>query len=322
MPFVRPSAQAPAPQAAKNAGRGVRIGLRLLFAGLLALAALLAVFQSARAEQVAVPELKRWVTDQTGTLDSNTLSHLEQQLAELDKTKGAQLAVLIVPTTGEDTIESYARRVFDKWRIGRAKVDDGILFVVAKEDRHLRIEVGYGLEGAVPDLLAGRIIREQVTPHFKQGDYAGGITAGVDSLVSLVNGEDLPPPLESTSSGSADEGPLAMVAPLAIIGFFMPPLFAALALGFFAFLMFGSVGAAVIAAGIGFIVGSVGRALGVKNRRLGSRAARRGGVIGGLGGGFGGGFGGGGGGGFGGGGGGFGGGGGGSSGGGGASGSW
>src|SRR5690606_31184387 len=187
----------------------VTFGLMLL------LASCCFLFWGARvlAAPVPVPELRSWVTDQTNTLDAQTKAQLESVLTDLEKRKGAQLAVLIVPTTGEDTIESYARRVFDKWRIGRAKVDDGILFVVAKEDRHLRIEVGYGLEGAVPDLLAGRIIREQVTPHFKQGDYAGGITAGVDSLVSLVNGEDLPPPLESTSSGSADEGPLAMIAP-------------------------------------------------------------------------------------------------------------
>ncbi|MGP1615766.1 MAG: TPM domain-containing protein, partial [Pollutimonas bauzanensis] len=150
---------------------------------------------------VPVPELKSRVTDTTGTLDSNTQSHLSQVLADLEKRKGAQIAVLVVATTGEDTIESYARRAFDQWRLGRKKVDDGILFVVAKDDRHLRIEVGYGLEGAVPDLLAGRIIREQVTPRFKQGDYAAGITAGVESLAKLVDGEPLPPP---AAGGQAD----------------------------------------------------------------------------------------------------------------------
>src|SRR5690606_32452290 len=129
--------------------------------------------RSALAQAVPVPEISGWVTDQTATLDASTRSQLDALLSDLEQRKGAQVAVLIVPTTGEDTIESYARRVFDSWRIGREKVDDGILLVVAKEDRRLRIEVGYGLEGAVPDLLAGRIIREQITPHFKQDDYGG-----------------------------------------------------------------------------------------------------------------------------------------------------
>src|SRR5690554_3843258 len=129
------------------------------------------------AEQVPVPAFDRWVVDQTATLDSNTRSHLEARLAELDAAKGAQLAVLVVATTGEDTVESYARRVFDAWQLGRKGVDDGILLLVAKEDRRMRIEVGYGLEGTVPDLLAGRIIREQVAPRFRQNDYAGGIVA-------------------------------------------------------------------------------------------------------------------------------------------------
>src|SRR5690606_29397913 len=110
---------------------------------------------------------------------------------------------------------------------------------------------------------AGRIIREQVTPRFKQGDYAGGVSAGVDSLVKLIDGEALPPPAASASGGGGEEGPLAMLAPLAFIGFFMPPLFAAVALGFFAFLMFNSIVGAVIAAGLGFIVASIGRAMGV-----------------------------------------------------------
>src|SRR5690606_8297669 len=128
---------------------------------------------------------------QTATLDSNTREHLESELAALDAAKGAQLAVLIVPTTGEDTVESYARRVFDAWKLGRVDVDDGILLLVAKDDRRLRIEVGYGLEGAVPDLLAGRIIREQITPRFAAEDYAGGVVAGVESLLRLINGESL-----------------------------------------------------------------------------------------------------------------------------------
>lgn len=276
------------------------------------------------AAQAPVPAISGWVTDQTGTLDSNTRTHLNTVLADLEKRKGAQIAVLVVPSTGDDTIEDYARRVFDQWRIGRAKVDDGILLVVAKDDRRLRIEVGYGLEGAVPDLLAGRIIREQITPRFKQGDYAGGIVAGVDSLVALVNGESLPQPSAAVAPEADEDSPVVMLLPLAIMSFFMPGGFAAFAVGLFVFLMFGSVLMGVLGAAVAFILSRIGRKFGAGGRSSSARASRRGGVLGGLGGGFGGGFGGGGGG-FGGGGGGFGGGGGGGgggSGGGGASGSW
>src|SRR5690606_40381578 len=96
-----------------------------------------------------------------------------------------------------EAIEQYAVRAFEQWKLGRESVDDGILFLIAKDDRQLRIEVGYGLEGAVPDILAGRIIREQVVPRFQQGDFAGGVEAGVNSLIALVDGEELPAPARS-----------------------------------------------------------------------------------------------------------------------------
>src|SRR3546814_618653 len=186
--------------------------MRLLRFALYAVLAMAALLSGAHAEQIPVPELKAWVTDQTGTLDAPAKASLEKKLSVLDESKGAQIAVLVIPTTGEDTIESYARRVFDQWRIGRASVDDGILLLVAKDDRRLRIEVGYGLEGAVPDLLAGRIIREQITPRFKQGDYAGGIVAGVDSLVALVEGETLPaPPATAANQESDEDSPIVML---------------------------------------------------------------------------------------------------------------
>jgi uncharacterized protein len=245
------------------------------------------------AAQVPVPEISGWVTDQTGTLDSNTRTYLNTKLAELEKRKGSQIAVLVVPSTGDDTIEDYARRVFDRWRIGRAKVDDGILFVVAKDDRRLRIEVGYGLEGAVPDLLAGRVIREQVTPRFKQGDYAGGIVAGVDSLVALVDGEALPAPAPGAEANADDDSPVIMLLPLAVMSLFMPGGFAAFAVGLFVFLMFGSVLMGVLGAVVAFILSRIGRKFGAGGRGSSARASRRGGALGGLGG-FGGGSGGGG----------------------------
>lgn len=272
----------------------------------------------ARAQPAPVPELKAWVTDTTGTLEPATVQGLETSLAELEKRKGAQLAVLMVPTTGNDTIEEYARRVFDQWRLGRERVDDGILLVIAKDDRKLRIEVGYGLEGAVPDILAGRIIREQITPFFKAGQYDAGVVAGTKALVALVDGEPLPEPWPVSESGEEDDSPWPVLLPLAFMSFFMPPLFAAFAVGLFALIAFQSFVIAAIAAVVGYLVSRVGRVFGAGGRQS-ARASRRSTAAGGFGGGFaggaGGGFGGGGGGGFGGGGGG-------SSGGGGASGSW
>ena len=280
-----------------------------------------AVLRPAWAQEIPVPAFDRWVIDQTATLDSNTRSHLEDRLAALDAAKGAQLAVLIVPTTGQDSVESYARRVFDAWKLGRAGVDDGVLLLVAKDDRRLRIEVGYGLEGAVPDLLAGRIIREQITPRFKEDDYAGGIVAGVDSLIALIEGEGLPPPPEGAAADDEEWDVGAILLPLAFMAFFMPPLFAAFAVTIFTTLAFGSLWLGLLFGGIAVLLSLVGRRFGAGGKGSSIRASRRGGVAGGFGGGFyggGGGFGGG----FGGGGGGFGGGGGGGSGGGGASGSW
>ncbi|MGB6104738.1 MAG: YgcG family protein, partial [Pusillimonas sp.] len=238
---------------------------RLALCALFALAALL---PASWAAQVPVPELKAWVTDQTDTLDAAARADLNRILADLEQRKGAQIAVLVVPTTGDDTIESYARRVFDQWRIGRASVDDGILLVVAKQDRRLRIEVGYGLEGAVPDLLAGRIIREQITPRFKQDDYAGGIAAGVDSLVRLVDGEPLPDPAPGASRADAsnDDSPSVMLLPLAAMSFFMPAGFAAFAVGIFVFLMFNSLAAGVLAAVVAFVLSRIGRKFGAGGR--------------------------------------------------------
>lgn len=142
----------------------------------------------------AVPALKQRVTDLTATLDASQSAALEARLAALETEKGAQIAVLIVASTGEDSIEAYATRVFEQWKLGRKGVDDGILLLVAKDDRALRIEVGYGLEGAVTDVQAARIIRERITPAFREGDFFGGIQAGTDALSGLVRGEPLPEP--------------------------------------------------------------------------------------------------------------------------------
>lgn len=145
------------------------------------------------AEQV-VPNLEQRVTDLTATLSVQQRTALEQRLQTFEQQKGSQIAVLIVASTQPEDIAQYAIRVVEQWRLGRKGVDDGILILLAKDDRVTRIEVGYGLEGVVSDVLAKRIIDDIMIPHFRQGDYAGGINAGVDSLIGLIQGEPLPAP--------------------------------------------------------------------------------------------------------------------------------
>ena len=128
-----------------------------------------------------------------------TRQRLVEKLEALERRRGAQIAVVMLPTTGTLDIEAFSDKLFQAWKLGRKAVDDGLLLVVAKDDRRMRIEVGYGLEGAVPDVVAGRIIRERMAPAFREGDYAGGIEAAVDELIRLVDGETLP---AAASSGA------------------------------------------------------------------------------------------------------------------------
>ena len=139
-----------------------------------------------------VPALSARVIDQTGTLDAAQKKALEAKLASLEKTKGSQVVVLMVPTTAPEDIASYTQRVGDTWKIGRKDVGDGLLLVVAKDDRKMRIAPAKTLEGAVPDVLAARIIDETMKPLFRAGDFAGGIGGAVDQVTGLINGEALP----------------------------------------------------------------------------------------------------------------------------------
>src|SRR5574338_44028 len=144
--------------------------------------------------EVPVPALKARVTDLTGTLSAAQRTALEERLAAFEARKGSQIAVLLVPTTQPETIEQYGIRVAEQWKLGRKGVDDGVLLLVAMKDRAVRIEVGYGLEGVLPDAPANRIIDEYIVPRFKQGDFAGGISAGVDRGSRGVEREPLPAP--------------------------------------------------------------------------------------------------------------------------------
>ena len=164
--------------------------------------------------QVAVPPLKSPVTDLTGTLTREQSASLQQMLHSFEARKGSQLAVLMVPSTAPEPIEQYSLRVAEQWKIGRVKVDDGAILVVAKDDRAMRIEVGYGLEGALNDATASRIINEVIAPRFREGDFYGGINAGVDRMIRVIDGEPLPPPAKSAPGAG---GGLGQMLPVLLI---------------------------------------------------------------------------------------------------------
>ena len=299
----------------------MRRPLRLLAALLAALSLYMAV--PAHAQDVPVPPLSGRVIDQTGTLTAAQAQALSAKLEAIETQRGTQVVVLIVATTQPEDIASYGQRVADSWKLGRRDVGDGVVIVVAKNDRRINIEIAKTLEGAIPDVIAGRIIAEQIKPAFKADDYAGGLNAAVDKLGARIAGEALPEPARKGSGGSGAGG--FDIQDLAIFLFVGVPIAGALLTAVFgrklgSLLTGGAVGgiawwlttSLLVAGGAGivalFLVGVIG---------VGSRGGRSGGgpVI--LGGGGGGGFGGGGGG-----GGGFSSGGGGDFGGGGASGSW
>lgn len=141
-----------------------------------------------------IPKLEARVTDLTGTLTAGEQADLEQKLRAFEARKGAQVAVLVVATTQPEDIAQYSIRVAEQWKLGRAKPDDGVLVLLAKDDRATRIEVGYGLEGALTDATSNRIIDETMIPLFRQGQYYAGLSAGVEQVMRVVDGEPLPPP--------------------------------------------------------------------------------------------------------------------------------
>lgn len=214
---------------------------------------LLLFFAAVRAE-VEIPELSHRVTDLTATLSVEQAAALENRLAAFEAKKGSQIAVLIVPTTQPEDIAQFGIRVAEAWKIGRKNVDDGVILIVAKEDRKLRLEVGYGLEGAIPDAIAKRVIAETITPLFKLGDFAGGIDAGVTQLMQLIEGETLPEPVNMPNA-HLDEGSFMFILfgglmagfiLSAIMGRIMGGMLAGLGAGAVAALLFGLGFAAVL----------------------------------------------------------------------------
>jgi uncharacterized protein len=235
-----------------------------MIAARVSLLALLVCWAFAAAADVAVPPLSGRVVDQTGTLSAGDISSLTQTLKDLETRKGSQVAVLIVPTTAPETIEQYSIRVAEAWKIGRKKIDDGALLVVAKDDRHLRIEVGYGLEGALTDVTSKRIIDEIIVPKFRSGDFAGGIAAGVERIVAVINGEPLPAPQPqqnwSLPDKVGDAFPFIIFGVIALSGFLRMALgrlvgsaAAGGIVGLLAWLILGSLALSLIAAAIAFV---------------------------------------------------------------------
>ena len=223
----------------------VNAGVRL-FAFLAALLFAAGIACAADGDVKAIPALTQRVTDFTGTLDPAQRQSLEDELAALEKSKGAQVGVLMIPTTQPEDIAQYGIRVGDAWKLGRKGTDDGVILIVAKDDRRVRIEVGRGLEGAIPDAAAARVIREYVAPRFRVNDYYGGVHDALGALTKLINDEPLPPPLTDDKGG---EGGGDRFAPAIIAAWF-----AALFLRG----LFGAAPAGVRASVVGLGAGGVG----------------------------------------------------------------
>jgi uncharacterized protein len=233
---------------------------------------------------VAVPPLSGRVVDQTGTLAAGDIASLTQQLKDLETRKGSQVAVLIVPTTDGEAIEQFSLRVAEAWKIGRKKIDDGALLVIAKNDRRLRIEVGYGLEGALTDVTTKRIIDEDITPKFKAGDFAGGVSAGVNRMIRVAEGEKLPepePPHWETSELLTYLNPgnpfviLGLIILAGVLRSFLGRFIGALAtggiVGGVAWFVAGSVAAAMLVGFIAFVVTFLFQNLGSTGPSVGRR---------------------------------------------------
>ena len=255
---------------------------------------------------VAVPPVAR-VSDLTGTLSAPQRAALDAKLAAFEARKGSQIAVLVVPTTEPEDIAQFGIRVADGWRLGRKsvdgkRVDDGLILIVAKDDRRVRIEVGTGLEGAVTDLASNRVIDEFLRPHFRAGDFYGGIDSAVDRLIGLIDGEPLPAPPGQLQQRQQRPGGFQTILPiLLVIGLVAGSLLrrvlgrplGALATGgiaaFAAHVLLGALGISIFAGLVGFVLtllgGLGGSGLGAGRSGLGGLAGFGGLGGGGLGGG-------------------------------------
>lgn len=213
------------------------------------------------------PKLIQHVTDLTGTLTPSQITELETRLTDLETRKGSQVAVYMVSTLGDQSLEDYSLAIAEKNKLGRAKTDDGVLLFIAKDDRKVRIEVGYGLEGAIPDAKAGRIIREYIAPNFRKGDYNQGIVDAVGAISLLIEGEELPAPLHEEQDKAAPIGLFSLFIGV-FVGLFaagtrIKPVFlrrtgAGLIAAGLAFALVGAISSVALAALIAFFIASSG----------------------------------------------------------------
>jgi uncharacterized protein len=217
---------------------------------------------SAAGSEIPVPPVAR-VVDQTGTLSADNRAALERMLEQFEARKGSQIAVVMVKTTAGEPIEQFALRVGEQWKLGRKRVDDGAILVIAKEDRALRIEVGYGLEGALNDATAKRIVSDIIAPRFREGDFFGGISAGLDRMIRVIDGEPLPAPARdapTVSGGLFQFLPVLLIAALVIGGVLRAMLGRALgavatggAVGFLAWILAGALAVGIVAGVLAFV---------------------------------------------------------------------
>ena len=247
--------------------------VNLVAALLLLVWASLSVAQSSQT-LVPVPALSGRVVDLTASLTAQQQAEIDQKLREFEQSKGSQIAVLIVPATAPEAIEQFALRVAEQWKLGRKKIDDGAILVIAKNERALRIEVGYGLEGVLNDATAKRIIEERIVPHFKQDDFQGGISSGIEAMLGVINGEPLPAPAAPAARDAGGDSTWSSLAFLAfvgvLIGGIMRGMFGrargALAtgtlLGVVVWLIVGLISSALVAAMVGFVVALLGGRMG------------------------------------------------------------
>ncbi|HEY5000048.1 MAG TPA: TPM domain-containing protein [Usitatibacter sp.] len=196
------------------------LGRLMLGAAAAILFAFAATAATAPPGAVPVPKLAAHVTDLTATLTASERDAIEAKLRAFEAARGSQVAILLVPTIGSETLEEFAGRVTDEWKLGRKGVDDGVLFVIAKQERKLRIQTGRGVQGTLTDALSKRIVADIVAPHFRTGDFAGGIDAGADAIMKAIEGEDLPLPSQPTQ-GKVDS--MSSISNLLIFGLFLIP---------------------------------------------------------------------------------------------------
>lgn len=239
-------------------------------AALLALVLACAALAAAPGDPVPVPKLAAHVTDQTGSLTAAERDALEAKLARFERERGSQVAVLLVPSIGAETIEEFAGRVTDAWQLGRKGVDDGVLVAVAKQERKIRVHTGRGVQGTLTDAAAKRIAADIIAPHFRSGDFAGGLNDGVDAIMKAIEGEQLPAPAPRAQPHGGKVDSFSSLGNLLILAFFAVPVVGMVLRGMFgrfvgatatagltgvaAWLMLGSVIVVVIAVIIAFLI--------------------------------------------------------------------